>query len=248
MRPFLIALTIAVLALGGTALAASRAVARPGASSLPAATPTWVKAAKQRLAKLDVKSASSMSGYSRARFGPAWQDVRPRSLRGPPAARRENAPAGARVAPSAGARTLPRARWGPAASAIGTAQREQVGLASGRDVNRAFLVPDSAPPRRGAVHEHAVLKGHSAQPDGRGAPRLHRSDLSFELAKRRLQRVSDRPTLEALSVDLHEWHDLVHGRRGERLVSPEDLVEEKCALQRPQTSSGSAEPSSCHRD
>ena len=31
--------------------------------------------AKQRLSKLDTKSAASMTGYARAQFGPAWFDV-----------------------------------------------------------------------------------------------------------------------------------------------------------------------------
>ena len=69
MRRVIVALTIVVLVLGGTALAASHFVARPSA------TPAWVTAAKQRLSKLDVKSASSMTGYSRDKFGPAWNDV-----------------------------------------------------------------------------------------------------------------------------------------------------------------------------
>jgi hypothetical protein len=34
-----------------------------------------VTTAKQRLSKLDTKASASMTGYSRARFGPAWSDV-----------------------------------------------------------------------------------------------------------------------------------------------------------------------------
>lgn len=45
------------------------------ASSQRVATPGWVATATERLSKLKVKTASSMSGYSRAKFGPAWQDV-----------------------------------------------------------------------------------------------------------------------------------------------------------------------------
>ncbi|MEP7336079.1 MAG: HNH endonuclease family protein, partial [Actinomycetota bacterium] len=38
-------------------------------------TPRWVGTAINRLAKLAVKPAAPMTGYSRAKFGPAWQDV-----------------------------------------------------------------------------------------------------------------------------------------------------------------------------
>jgi hypothetical protein len=69
VRRLLVALTIAVFLLGGTALATSHTLAR---SSAP---PAWVQTAKQRLSSLETKSAASMSGYSRAKFGPAWFDV-----------------------------------------------------------------------------------------------------------------------------------------------------------------------------
>jgi hypothetical protein len=61
--------TISLVVLGGVALTASHSQARSSA------TPTWVTAAQQRLAKLEVKQAGAMTGYSRAKFGPAWEDV-----------------------------------------------------------------------------------------------------------------------------------------------------------------------------
>jgi Protein of unknown function (DUF1524) len=60
---------IGLLVLSGAALAAAQS--RAGAS----AAPRWVTTAKQRLARLEVKSAGLMSGYSRSKFGPAWEDV-----------------------------------------------------------------------------------------------------------------------------------------------------------------------------
>ena len=65
----LVALAIAVLVLSGTAIAASHSLARPNAP------PAWVTTAKQRLSNLDTKSAASMTGYAREKFGPAWFDV-----------------------------------------------------------------------------------------------------------------------------------------------------------------------------
>jgi hypothetical protein len=50
----------------------SRTSAAPAART---ATAGWVETAKQRLSHLDVKAAGPMSSYSRAKFGPAWQDV-----------------------------------------------------------------------------------------------------------------------------------------------------------------------------
>jgi hypothetical protein len=47
----------------------------PAATATTAASPLWVKMAKERLSKLDTRSASTMTGYSRARFGDAWFDV-----------------------------------------------------------------------------------------------------------------------------------------------------------------------------
>ena len=47
----------------------------PAASAREAASPLWVKMAKERLSILDTKSAASMTEYSRARFGSAWFDV-----------------------------------------------------------------------------------------------------------------------------------------------------------------------------
>lgn len=69
MRRAIVTLTLAALVLGGTTLGASYSVARPSAA------PAWVTTATQRLSTLDVNSAGPMSGYSRAKFGPAWQDV-----------------------------------------------------------------------------------------------------------------------------------------------------------------------------
>jgi hypothetical protein len=64
-----VAATIFVFVLAGAALAVTH-------SAAPAsATPKWVTTAKQRLAKLDVKTVGSMFGYSRTKFGRAWEDV-----------------------------------------------------------------------------------------------------------------------------------------------------------------------------
>ena len=66
----------AIVVLG--ALAVPTGAARdavPNATSARAATSAWVTTAKQRLSKLEVKSAGSMTGYARERFGPAWNDV-----------------------------------------------------------------------------------------------------------------------------------------------------------------------------
>jgi hypothetical protein len=38
-------------------------------------TPTELRLAVRRLARLRVRTAGTMAGYSRARFGPAWEDV-----------------------------------------------------------------------------------------------------------------------------------------------------------------------------
>lgn len=69
MRRLLLALTIAGLLAGGGLVGGSSSVASPSAS------PKWVKTAKTRLLKLDERAPASMSGYSRSRFGPAWEDV-----------------------------------------------------------------------------------------------------------------------------------------------------------------------------
>jgi hypothetical protein len=50
-------------------VAATHSPARPNAS------PQWVTVAKQRLSQLEAKPSASMTGYSRAKFGPAWEDV-----------------------------------------------------------------------------------------------------------------------------------------------------------------------------
>jgi hypothetical protein len=66
----LVAVAVLVaLALAGSALAGSLSGERTSA------TRTWVTTAKQRLADLDVKPAASMTGYSRTKFGAAWEDV-----------------------------------------------------------------------------------------------------------------------------------------------------------------------------
>jgi hypothetical protein len=47
------------------------------AASIPSgpSTSAWLKLAIKQLPQLQVKPAASMTGYSRARFGPAWDDV-----------------------------------------------------------------------------------------------------------------------------------------------------------------------------
>ena len=40
-----------------------------------AATPKWLKTALSELPQLSVKAAAPMTGYSRAKFGPAWEVV-----------------------------------------------------------------------------------------------------------------------------------------------------------------------------
>ncbi|MET0938023.1 MAG: HNH endonuclease family protein [Gaiellaceae bacterium] len=69
LRRWLAFAAIGLVVLAGAALTASHSEARSSA------TPKWVTAAKQRLDKLEVKQAGSMTGYSRAKFGPAWEDV-----------------------------------------------------------------------------------------------------------------------------------------------------------------------------
>jgi hypothetical protein len=69
VRRLLVAVSIAVLLVGGTCLAASGSLARPTAA------PAWVTTAKQRLENLDTKSSATMTGYAREKFGPAWFDV-----------------------------------------------------------------------------------------------------------------------------------------------------------------------------
>jgi hypothetical protein len=69
LRRWFAAAAIAVLILSGAALAASHTDARPDV------TPKWVTTAKQRLAKLEVRESGSMTGYTRGKFGPAWEDV-----------------------------------------------------------------------------------------------------------------------------------------------------------------------------
>jgi Protein of unknown function (DUF1524) len=60
---------IFVVVLAGAALAVTHSSARSNAR------PKWVTTAKQRLARLDTKTAGSMAGYARAKFGRAWEDV-----------------------------------------------------------------------------------------------------------------------------------------------------------------------------
>jgi hypothetical protein len=58
-----------------TALIVGALAILPTGSARISASPLWVKMAKERLSNLDTRSASSMTGYSRARFGDAWFDV-----------------------------------------------------------------------------------------------------------------------------------------------------------------------------
>jgi hypothetical protein len=58
-----------------TALVVGALALLPAATATTAASPLWVKMAKERLSNLDTRSASTMTGYSRARFGEAWFDV-----------------------------------------------------------------------------------------------------------------------------------------------------------------------------
>ena len=69
LRRWFVPAAVGLVVLSGFALTASHSEARSDA------TPRWVTTAKQRLAKLEVKQAGSMTGYSRAKFGPAWEDV-----------------------------------------------------------------------------------------------------------------------------------------------------------------------------
>src|SRR3954463_10381114 len=64
----LVLVLVAVVALG----AATPSRSAPTSS---ASVPRWVRTAVNRLAKLTIAPAGTMTGYSRARFGPAWQDV-----------------------------------------------------------------------------------------------------------------------------------------------------------------------------
>jgi hypothetical protein len=70
MRLCALMLVVAVAVALGAATAPSRAA--PGSSS---SVPRWVRTALNRLAKLPVAPAGTMTGYSRAKFGRAWQDV-----------------------------------------------------------------------------------------------------------------------------------------------------------------------------
>ncbi len=45
------------------------------AGAQAATTPKWLKKALSELPQLSVKAAAPMTGYSRAKFGPAWEDV-----------------------------------------------------------------------------------------------------------------------------------------------------------------------------
>jgi hypothetical protein len=59
--------------LAAAALCAACLLSLPLGAS--AARPAWLSLALKQLSQLAVKPAGSMKGYSRARFGPAWQDV-----------------------------------------------------------------------------------------------------------------------------------------------------------------------------
>jgi hypothetical protein len=69
MKRALVLMAIAAACLGSAASTASSSAAARDA------TPRFVRTAINRLAKLVVKPAAPMTGYSRAKFGPAWQDV-----------------------------------------------------------------------------------------------------------------------------------------------------------------------------
>lgn len=56
-------------------LMATLAALPAGASANQTSTAPWVTTAEHRLSNLATKSAASMSGYSREKFGPAWFDV-----------------------------------------------------------------------------------------------------------------------------------------------------------------------------
>jgi hypothetical protein len=70
MRLCALVLAVVVALALGAATAPSRAAPTSGSS-----VPRWVRTAVNRLAKLTVAPAGTMTGYSRAKFGRAWQDV-----------------------------------------------------------------------------------------------------------------------------------------------------------------------------
>jgi hypothetical protein len=47
----------------------------PASGAAAAGKPAWLKLALQELPQLRVQPAAAMTGYSRDRFGPAWEDV-----------------------------------------------------------------------------------------------------------------------------------------------------------------------------
>jgi hypothetical protein len=67
-RPWLAFASAGLDVLSGIASTASISEARSN-------VPRSVTTAKQRLAKLEVKQAGSMAGYSRAKFGRAWEEL-----------------------------------------------------------------------------------------------------------------------------------------------------------------------------
>ncbi len=66
----------ALVLVGVVALALAAATTPSGAAPTSGSSvPRWVRTAVNRLAKLPIAPAGTMTGYSRAKFGRAWQDV-----------------------------------------------------------------------------------------------------------------------------------------------------------------------------
>ena len=65
-------LVVAVATLTGAFVAAGSTAAAP---RVEAGTPVWVVSARAQLARLPVHAPAPIAGYSRAAFGPAWEDV-----------------------------------------------------------------------------------------------------------------------------------------------------------------------------
>ena len=66
----------ALVLVGVVALAIAAATTPSGAAPTSGSSvPRWVRTAVNRLAKLPIAPAGTMTGYSRAKFGRAWQDV-----------------------------------------------------------------------------------------------------------------------------------------------------------------------------
>jgi hypothetical protein len=74
---FLLALALVWALLAGVACAGAGTTktGQVGQMSAKASVPAWVLTARHELGKLQVRPLGSLSGYSRAQFGSAWQDV-----------------------------------------------------------------------------------------------------------------------------------------------------------------------------